>query len=322
MKLALTRPPPGSVAGAAACVVLAVCPSTAALGQPVADRVPLVRDGTVRMAFAARRGVCAYGSEGTFEVRRGAADWEPVCDGQLVRVRVALRDGVVVAVVTYVGGRWRPRPETRDLGIVPVREAVDFFLDLAARADGQVSEHAILPAALADSVTVSPRLARIARTATRPRRTRKAAIFWLGQTGEDDAVEALRELFADIADRALKESIIFSISQDPRGAEWLAALALDARERLEFRERALFWLGQSRHPIDGLVGLYGRLESDDLREQLIFVLSQRDEGAALDMLMRIARTGENRRLRDRAIFWLGQSGDPRAVDFLAQLIVP
>ncbi len=42
--------------------------------------------------------------------------------------------------------------------------------------------------------------------------------------------------------------------------------------------------------------------------------------AALDELLTIARSEPNRELRRRAIFWLGQVRDPRAVRFLADLI--
>ena len=42
--------------------------------------------------------------------------------------------------------------------------------------------------------------------------------------------------------------------------------------------------------------------------------------AALDELLTIARLEPNHELRRRAIFWLGQVRDPRAVQFLADLI--
>jgi hypothetical protein len=40
-------------------------------------------------------------------------------------------------------------------------------------------------------------------------------------------------------------------------------------------------------------------------------LSQREDDAALNELMRIARGDSDRRMRSKALFWLGQKEDPR-----------
>jgi HEAT repeat protein len=57
-----------------------------------------------------------------------------------------------------------------------------------------------------------------------------------------------------------------------------------------------------------------------MREQLIFVYSQRDEPAALDQLLKIAKSDPRPELRKRALFWLGQSGDPRAIQAIQDII--
>lgn len=58
-----------------------------------------------------------------------------------------------------------------------------------------------------------------------------------------------------------------------------------------------------------------------LREQVIFVLSQRNnQTAAVDKLMDIAKNDKNPELRKKAIFWLGQSRDPRVQQFLLDMI--
>jgi hypothetical protein len=57
-----------------------------------------------------------------------------------------------------------------------------------------------------------------------------------------------------------------------------------------------------------------------MREQLVFVYSQRDEPAALEKLIDIARKDSNPELRKRALFWLGQSEDSRAVQVLQEII--
>ncbi|HET7295967.1 MAG TPA: HEAT repeat domain-containing protein [Gemmatimonadales bacterium] len=57
-----------------------------------------------------------------------------------------------------------------------------------------------------------------------------------------------------------------------------------------------------------------------MKEQLIFVYSQRQEAAALDKLIQIAKTERDGELRKKAVFWLGQSHDPRAAQVLLEII--
>src|SRR5919205_374947 len=65
-----------------------------------------------------------------------------------VRVRLTKRDGAVVAVRTYVGGRWAAAGgEVTDLGTVSSREAAALLLAIAERSGGR-GEDAIFPATL------------------------------------------------------------------------------------------------------------------------------------------------------------------------------
>ena len=58
-----------------------------------------------------------------------------------------------------------------------------------------------------------------------------------------------------------------------------------------------------------------------MKEQVIFVLSQRNnQQAAVDKLFDIAKNDKDPELRKKAIFWLGQSRDPRVQQFLLDLI--
>ena len=62
------------------------------------------------------------------------------------------------------------------------------------------------------------------------------------------------------------------------------------------------------------------MDSREMKDQMIFVLSQRREKAALDKLMDIAKNDPDRDMRKKAMFWLGQSRDPRVSDFLSDVI--
>jgi hypothetical protein len=52
----------------------------------------------------------------------------------------------------------------------------------------------------------------------------------------------------------------------------------------------------------------------------VFALSQlpRDEG--VPKLIDVARTNRNPQVRKQAMFWLGQSNDPRALSFFAEVL--
>jgi len=120
----------------------------------------------------------------------------------------------------------------------------------------------------------------------------------------------------------LKEKVIFSLSQmgGADNGRWLMDIALNEREPVEMRKKALFWAGQTSANLDQLVGLYDRMQNEEMKDQLIFVYSQRHDAAALDKLIQIAKTEQNKELRKKAVFWLGQSHDPRAAQVLLEII--
>ena len=98
-------------------------------------------------------------------------------------------------------------------------------------------------------------------------------------------------------------------------------IAVNPKEDIELRKKALFWAGQSGVSIQEFAGLYDRMGDTELKEQIIFVLSQRQtDKAAIDKMFDIARTEKDPELRKKAIFWLGQSHDPRVQQFLIDLI--
>jgi len=152
---------------------------------------------------------------------------------------------------------------------------------------------------------------------------REKAIFWLGQRRSGDNTEFLRSLYSRLTNEDLKEKILFSLSQQ-KGAgneQWLMNIAVNPKEGIELRKKALFWAGQSGVAISEISKLYDRMGDSEMREQVIFVLSQRQhDPAAMDKLFDIAKNEKDPELRKKAIFWLGQSRDPRVQQFLIDLI--
>jgi Outer membrane lipoprotein/HEAT repeats len=152
---------------------------------------------------------------------------------------------------------------------------------------------------------------------------REKAIFWLGQRRSTENTEFLRNLYSRLTNEDLKEKILFSLSQQ-KGAgneQWLMNIAVNPKEDIELRKKALFWAGQSGVAISEMSKLYDRMNDTEMKEQIIFVLSQRQhDPAAMDKMFDIAKNEKDAELRKKAIFWLGQSRDPRVQQFLIDLI--
>lgn len=172
----------------------------------------------------------------------------------------------------------------------------------------------------------SPRAATILRTYAErndvPDELRVRAIFWIGQSNDAGSADFMRQLYGRLTSEELKGKVLFSIAQssDPANTRWLLDLAKNGREPIEARKQALFWVGQGSASIDELVSLYDQMTDREMREQLVFVYSQRDEPAALDKMLDIARRDADAEIRKRALFWIGQSDDPRATQIIQDIL--
>jgi HEAT repeat protein len=188
--------------------------------------------------------------------------------------------------------------------------------------------------------------------------TRSSAVFWLGQSGdpraraalrqtiengkEDERVRAhaifslatgadspsseyayLRGIYPRLTSDKLKEGILQGMGNDSSaGSAWLMERARDPRESVKMRKSALFWAGQTElTPTRDLVAFYRGATDASLRDQAIFVLSQRQDEPAFNELMRIARDDSDKRMRAKALFWLGQKDDPRVTKMIGDKVL-
>ena len=126
------------------------------------------------------------------------------------------------------------------------------------------------------------------------------------------------------AGRVAREAISVSTIADS-SVVWPALLriAKDDRRELELRKSAVFWVGQAAS--DAVASLHGLVDDEDgeieVRKQAVFALSQRPNGEAVPALLNIARrTTIDARVRRQAIFWLGQSRDPRAITYFEEVL--
>ena len=103
----------------------------------------------------------------------------------------------------------------------------------------------------------------------------------------------------------------------------LVRLARDASVQRGTREQAVFWLGQAAGDaaVKDLTALVGDDSLDrDVREQAVFALSQEPHDVGVPALIQVARTNRDPDVRKKAFFWLGQTGDPRAVALFEEVL--
>jgi hypothetical protein len=233
-------------------VIVSARPWSSLIAQSLADRLASAPDGRVRLSFTAKPGVCGDGRNiNTWRSGEWRSDeWESWCEPGPVRVVLTVRSRRVIDLDTYVGGRWRAtaRPPA-DLGMVSAAEAANYFMSLAATESGKVSKEAILPAVLADSAVVWPRLLAIGRDPARPRDTRKSAVFWVGQAASESVAADLADIATDTGDIEVREHAVFALSQlrHDAGVPALVEIARTHKDR-RIRKKAIFWLGQSEDP--------------------------------------------------------------------------
>jgi hypothetical protein len=242
---------------------LACSAASTLAAQSIADRVARAGDGSIRMSFATKPEVCGRGGNitrggnwhGNFNSggwdRNRDVEWDAMCDYGPGRLVLEKRDGEIVSLRFYVGGRWRPYSSgVTDLGDVSAKAAADYLVSLASRASGRVGRDAIFPSTIADSAEVWPALIKIAKDEERPRDTRNQAVFWLGQAAGEVATAGLDSLTQDgSVDREVQKQAVFALSQRPRdeGVPILIRVARTHRDP-EVRRQAVFWLGQSNDP--------------------------------------------------------------------------
>jgi HEAT repeat protein len=173
-----------------------------------------------------------------------------------VRVVLDRAGREVVSIASYVGPVGERVDGIADLGRVRASDAAQYLLGLAESAQGRVSRDALLPAVLADSTDVSPRLLAIARNQNAARETRRSAISWLGRPLDararavNDIAAALVAIARDEDDnQSVRQSALRTLARLEHGAGTasLMELARDANRSWLARE-ALSSLNASGDP--------------------------------------------------------------------------
>lgn len=118
---------------------------------------------------------------------------------------------------------------------------------------------------------------------------------------------------------------VFAATLADSAVIWPELVRLAKNESIprETRRSAVFWLGQAAGTAAtaSLDSLIGDPNGDrQVREAAVFALSQRPHDEGVPALIRVAQTDRDPAIRKKAIFWLGQSDDPRAIALFENLL--
>lgn len=199
-------------------------------------------------------------------------------------------------------------------GLVAAAEASVAAEDLAEEALGALAQHA---GGEADRALTS-----LARQG--PRELRQEVWFWVGHARGAAGFAVLSELLPRLPS-ADREEITFAFSQSPVPAAQETLFRLARRDPdADVRGQALFWLAQKNAP--GVVELIRetlrRSGGEDDVEKAVFALSQLPDEQGTVELLAVLRDGKlDAGVRQQALFWLGQSDDPRAEQAIDEILL-
>ncbi len=266
--------------------------ASAADGQSLAESARAT-DGPVALAYPAASNVCGAG------------------DGILIREL----DGSTVFVTGRMShGDWR---SWRD-GDPPCRTG-DVRVRLRPAGDGGWTAVAVtIGGSGRDSNGAAGSSAgdRSARAGPGPRQLG----FVAGQEAADFLLDAARRSAPDAARNLV---LAAAIAADAEIWPELLAMARDRSLPSRARQTALHWLGRraAREAVAGLGGIVrDRTEDDRIREAAVFAISQLPDDEAIPMLVEIVRTMDDPRVVNRALFWLADFDDPRAVAVFEEIL--
>ncbi|OLB48317.1 MAG: hypothetical protein AUI08_11360 [Gemmatimonadetes bacterium 13_2_20CM_2_65_7] len=151
-----------------------------------------------------------------------------------------------------------------------------------------------------------------------------AGVTDLGTVAAPEAARFLLDLARTGTGRAAEEAI-FPAALADSVTVWpdLLKIARDGAVSTHVRNQAVFWLSQAAG--DAVVKDLRDLVDDDnvdrdVREHAVFALSQEPRDVGVPALIQIARANKDPGVRRKAIFWLGQSNDPRAINLFEELL--
>ena len=215
------------------------------------------------------------------------------------------------------------RTAVRQLGNFKREDAAEEIMKIYnAEANIEVKRAALRSLAETKNPRGQARLLEIARTEQNPE-LRKSAIRVMSDRGEA-AVDDLLKLYDSEQVGDVKRSILQTLSdiKSTRVEDKLFEVA-KGNDTMEVRRQAIRLLGErvSKRSFEFLSATAQSTDGNaEVQVQAVRAISERRADESVPILIKIARTHPNQLVRKQAIRSLGESGDPRAIDFFKEVL--
>lgn len=188
--------------------------------------------------------------------------------------------------------------------------------------DAEVKRAVLHALAETKSPGAQARLLNLARTESNPE-LRKRAIHVLAERGEA-VIEDLINLYDAERVPEVRRTVLHSLSEikSSKVEDKLFEVARQD-ENLDLRRQAIRLLGEraGKRSLDFLSAtVEGADGNTEVQVQAVRAISERKPDEAVPLLIKIAKTHSNQLVRKQAIRSLGESGDPRAVEFFREVL--
>ncbi len=222
-----------------------------------------------------------------------------------------------------------PDPEVRQMAVMFLAQsnsdrAFEVVADIVRTSDDpEMRERAVMMLAQHEDERAVTLVRELAQEPGADQELQQLAIVMLGQSQDPASRDFLRQMYETTTDVEIKAHIVHSLSMSsrPEDRAWVLDRARDPNEPVDVRRQALVMVAQQQNlPAEELLEIYDSTDDRELRQFLLFTLSQRQEPAVVDRLMDVARNDPDPEMRQQAIIWLGQSKDPRVAEFLMEII--
>jgi HEAT repeat protein len=215
------------------------------------------------------------------------------------------------------------RTAARHLGHFQRDDAVDELMKIYANdANVEVKKSALRSLAETKSPKAQARLLEVARSDGNAE-LRKQAVRVLGERGEA-AVDDLLKLFDTDQVPEVRRAALQSLSEikSTRVEDKLFEIAR-SNDTVDIKKHAIRMLGErvSKRSFEFLSATAQSNDANaEVQVQAVRAISERRSEESVPLLIKIARSHPNQMVRKQAIRSLGESGDPRAVEFFREVL--
>jgi HEAT repeat protein len=215
------------------------------------------------------------------------------------------------------------RTAVRQLGHFERDDAVEELMKIYQNdANAEVKRAVLRSLAETKNPRAQARLMEVAKSDASPE-LRKTAIRVMSDRGEA-AVDDLVKLYDSEQTPEVKRTVLQTLSdiKSTRVEDKLLAVA-SSNDAMEVRRQAIRLLGErvSKRSFEFLSQTAQSTDGNtEVQIQAVRAISERKAEESVPILIKIARTHPNQLVRKQAIRSLGESGDPRAVDFFREVL--